>query len=476
MNNETVVEPSEHASHAGFEGSEVTNVAAAFRKLRRRVGAGVLVAESATTVRRIFFDSGAIISARSTLADERLGEVMLRAGRITKQHFEDASIFVSHGRKLGESLVELAVIANDEVEVFLRAQTFDIVCAAINEPVQRLSFEVSTESRAVLSSTLSVVELIMEAARRAPSVADFVREMHTSPMGYRRAERDSRESEIVGLTPEEGYLLSRFEGTTPLKDVLAMSPLPRERAARALLGLVECGIVVPGSGALTPMPVEPAETIESQLSRELNRLYPRLQKEDPWDVLGLTRDTNNETALRAFRGAVQRYHPDRHASIEDPELKSKLASVYRSFAEPYHELSLSQKTPVDSKAEALDATSPKLRPEKTTEPPLALPPPDAEPYYLAAKTAYQAEDYWRATELLRRAVELEEDRAEFHYLLGLTLGKNPNWQHQSQESLERAIDLDAWKPQYLEALGELYDRAGMTQRAERMRVHASAIR
>ena len=115
-------------------------------------------------------------------------------------------------------------------------------------------------------------------------------------------------------------------------------------------------------------------------------------------------------------------------------------------------------------------------PEKTAKTSLAPPPPDGQPYYLAAKVAYQDADYWRASELVRRAVELEEGRPEFHYLLGLALGKNPNWQHQSRESLERAIDLDAWKPQYLDALGELFDRAGMTQRAGRMHAQASAIR
>ena len=54
----------------------------AFRKLYFGKRTGVLACEHEETRRGVFFRSGFVVAAKSNLIEDRLGEVMIRQGRI----------------------------------------------------------------------------------------------------------------------------------------------------------------------------------------------------------------------------------------------------------------------------------------------------------------------------------------------------------------------------------------------------------
>ena len=115
-------------------------VAEAFKKLYFGKRTGVLTCEADAARRAVYFQSGFVVSASSSLEQDRLGEVMIRHGRITQQQFEDASHFIKSGWKLGEILAELSVIDEEEIESFVRLQLLDIACTQLIRPPKRLSF------------------------------------------------------------------------------------------------------------------------------------------------------------------------------------------------------------------------------------------------------------------------------------------------------------------------------------------------
>jgi serine/threonine protein kinase len=47
----------------------------------------------------------------------------------------------------------------------------------------------------------------------------------------------------LNLSPDEAYLISRIEGTLKSRDIFALSPLDEKETARALLGLIEAGVI-----------------------------------------------------------------------------------------------------------------------------------------------------------------------------------------------------------------------------------------
>ena len=146
-------------------------VSEVLRRVCREEKTGVLVGEAKDEKRAVYFRSGAIVAARSSLKRDQVGEILIQHGRITKQQFEDAARSIKSGRQLGATLIEMGVLEKAEIERFVRLQTTDIVCSLLIEPPRRLAFSALGEVESVLAEPLQVVPLLMETARRAPDIS-----------------------------------------------------------------------------------------------------------------------------------------------------------------------------------------------------------------------------------------------------------------------------------------------------------------
>lgn len=76
-----------------------------------------------------------------------------------------------------------------------------------------------------------------------------------------------------------------------------------------------------------------------------------------------------------------------------------------------------------------------------------------------ARALAGSEDFHTAIELLRESVR-QAPSAEAHGLLGLLLAKNPQWQEEALESLERAVEMGGTEPGLPEALKEVRAKLG----------------
>src|SRR5262245_28061394 len=67
---------------------------------------GVLHIRRGPIEKHVFFQDGRVVFARSTDLDERLGEVLLRLGKVTCRHVDDALRKALPGQRLGTVLVQ----------------------------------------------------------------------------------------------------------------------------------------------------------------------------------------------------------------------------------------------------------------------------------------------------------------------------------------------------------------------------------
>lgn len=193
--------------------------------------------------RAILFQDGRIVSSKSDCNDDRLGEIMVRQGRITEDHLKDASIFVRHGKRLGEALADLGVIEHKEISEFVRLQVQELARAVLVKSPQRVSFRNLQDVQVVTDTPITVAEVIMEAARLIPNIGCHVEEMLGDD---RRCVLNTQASSELGdfkLSSEEAFILSRVDGHEPIRSVFTLSPLPEETTGRALLGFLMSGIV-----------------------------------------------------------------------------------------------------------------------------------------------------------------------------------------------------------------------------------------
>jgi len=487
------------------------------RALQRQKSTGRLHAASDSWSRELFFRDGRIVGIRTSVEEERLGNLLVRFGRITPQHFEDASLFVRHGWRLGEILAELKVIDRSEIDPMLRRQATEVACAVLTETGAEIRFEETSELFTTLEGALSIGDVVLEAARLITDVGGFRADLSSDDRRFRPVE-PSVVAECASLTPEDVFLLSRFQGGSTLPAVLHASSLGEGSTVRALVGLVESGLLLTEDGSKSEERPGSARIELDAVRKDVDRMFRRLARLDPWRALDLPQDVGIETARLAFRDAVMRYHPDRHHSIPDPELHKELASICEKFTTAFTCLttalqlrrssasesaiplastlvtSSASPEPCDPRARVDSATSrpapaietsqssrggaPAVPPSRGDVAENAPPAPgsyNAEVYFREGARALARGDFWRAVELLRQAVERRNDQAPYHFLLAEALSRNPLWRHEAEGSYRRAIELDPYRIKHYEALARLYEAAGLSHRAEGVLRQARAM-
>ncbi len=476
-------------------------VAEALRKAYLDKQTGVLLCESAEFKRGIFFKSGFAVGARSSQPADRLGEVLIRHGRITKQQFEDASHFIKSGWKLGEILAELGVLEKEEIEHFIRIQLLEIACGALFNPPQKLAFSELSNVDAVVATPLSVADILMEAARKTPAIEPHKRELLADERRIGFSADPLLRFQDVSLTPEEAFILSRVDGEQPIQAMFTVSPLAEEKTARTLLGLLQAGIIEPEGEARsekeppTEEPVEPAPRADSALDSaklEIDQVFDEFRQKDPWQVLGLERNAGSEDIRHAFQDKARSYHPDRYGHINDAGTQEKISHIFLRIREAFEILSVQTKTEkyqklaekeaqYEEKQKSWSGPSRKDRPSKEKSQEKASPlersrhPDEAKALFHRAKQAYQQDDYWNTIQLCQQAIEIVSDQSKYYHLLGLALAKNPKWRQDAEKNLKIAAKLDPWKSAYLGSLGKLYLDAGMNLRAQKAFEQARAI-
>ncbi|HXV63056.1 MAG TPA: DUF4388 domain-containing protein [Vicinamibacteria bacterium] len=218
-------------------------VAATLRRLEREKRSGVIrtmAAAEIDTERAVLFENGGIVGARSSSMDERLGEVMVRRGRISESQLEAASVVViSTGRRLGDVLVALKIVAPQELDAFVRAQLTEIASMLLRNPPRKLEFRTRSEFNKVLERPVRVADAILEASRHA-----FDSEALLALNQIPRLTPESNEIlDYIHLASHEAFVLSRCDGRTQVQSIMAQVPLPQEDTARILLGLELAGVI-----------------------------------------------------------------------------------------------------------------------------------------------------------------------------------------------------------------------------------------
>ncbi len=468
-------------------------VADAFKKLYFSKRTGVLTCEAGEIRRAVYFSSGFVVGARSSLEEDRLGEVMMRHGRITRKQFEDASHFIKSGWKLGEILAELNIIGQEEIETFVRLQLLDIACTQLITPPKRLQFSNLTTVDSIVGAPLSVADILMEAARRAPCLDKELEALKSDGRKIGFPKDPLKRFQDVNLKPEEAFVLSRVDGTQTAKDIFTLSPLSEEMTGRTLIGLLNAhliepeGVEAPKEKARptqeapdSPKAKPPLDAREADAEQEeVERLFREFPSRNHWEVLEIPKGSGLDEIQQAFFRGAKRFHPDRFRRFPAPDFQEKLSYVFRRITEANEILTSSARAGYEALAgkEGIYEAS-----QKSSAPSRggggghsAGDATEATSLFRRAQQAYQASDFWNAIQLCHQAIDQAPERAEFYHLLGLALSKNPKWRQDAEKNLRIATNLDPWKADYFLALGSLYQEVGLHLRARKAFEQAKSV-
>lgn len=207
------------------------------------------------------FDRGAVVGAELGLAHERIGHLLLRAGKVTQAQVEAARRAQQHapGRALGTILVEQGVVSEDDVRRQLRFQIQEIVFDLIQWKDGYFRFEEGTAERnGAVAVRVSTESLLMEAARRVDEWSTLETKVpHMAVVPVLVA--DSPDGPTLDLHPTEWEVLAEIDGTRTLKMIASAIGRSDFDVAKIVYGLVSTGVVDIREEAPEPSPAPAME-------------------------------------------------------------------------------------------------------------------------------------------------------------------------------------------------------------------------
>ncbi len=225
----------------------------------------------------IRFERGSVVGAELPDRLGRLGNALVKAGKLTESQMEQALSEQQSGprRRFGSILIEKGWVSEEDVRRSLQFQIQETICELVRWQSGYFRFEeVSEPDAGHVEVRLSVQSLLMEAMRRIDEWSAIESRIPSLDVVPRLiTDADEEHQPDLDLTPEEWEFLGCADGSRTLRTIaeeLARSEFDVAKTAYALstTGVVEItrngGRTKSGSQPATPVP-ERLAAVERQL-------------------------------------------------------------------------------------------------------------------------------------------------------------------------------------------------------------------
>lgn len=202
---------------------------------------------------------GAIAWGHTNLYECRMGECLVRHGRLSTWDLDRASeIVVLTNQRLGRVLVEMGLLDEAGLDAALALHVREILLTVFAWSDGEWSFEASDPEQfkgVDRPLSLATAEVILDAVWSLPNpdVVRFALGDLDRPLVHTRDDRLRMQN--VALTPEDGFLLSRVDGHLTARQVLGIAQMSSSEGERRLLGLLSTGMVEYAEPRPAPAPV-----------------------------------------------------------------------------------------------------------------------------------------------------------------------------------------------------------------------------
>src|SRR5437867_4362627 len=112
--------------------------------LRLSKATGVLTVAHGGAKKSLYVKGGRVVFASSNLPNDRLGELLLREGKITVEEYEASIKAISKGKRQGKALVEMGALSPKDLWAGVQVQVKEIVYSVFQWDEGQFHFEESS--------------------------------------------------------------------------------------------------------------------------------------------------------------------------------------------------------------------------------------------------------------------------------------------------------------------------------------------
>jgi len=192
---------------------------------------GVLSLVNAGVRKSIYFLDGKLVFAGSSLTQDRLGEVLLRGGRISADEYLRLSQRIRGGQRLGKALVEGGVLSPKDLWWAIEQQVKEIVWSIFNWEDGYFHFEDDElPRREKITFELDVEKLVVEGIRRSEGTGAIREHFISTDCVVESAGKPSP----VELEPHEKHVLALADGKRTIAEICQESEIGESETRKVL--------------------------------------------------------------------------------------------------------------------------------------------------------------------------------------------------------------------------------------------------
>ncbi len=424
------------------------------KKILRDKTQGELVVKGDHFLKILFFHKGNLIFAKTNVIEERLGEILFKIGKIDHTQFMNILRLVEskpEKDKLGKILVQKNILSQRDLFFTLLYQFRMIATSTFPLISGEWDFiprapNIPEDSR----FNIALAGIIAEGVNKIVNLSFFKNKFCFQIPKINPLPENIKEF----LSTYEISLLknlARFEKMT-CEEIIPKLKMSEEVFCKKILLLHLLNVV------------EFSEIrVDKEVSKNVDRiigLYEQLRakKINYYELLGLKNTASFNEIKVAYFDRAKKFHPDRITTAPDPEIKEKANFVFAEMNRAYDILiNEDKKREYDTKGYK-ESTSDDAVKANLTEKARAL--------YRTGKVLYTQKKYWEAVSSLDEAVKLDNSKAGYFLILGLSQMNIPSLKRMAEKNLQKAIDLEPWNVEALTAMGILFISENQVNRAE----------
>jgi curved DNA-binding protein CbpA len=433
--------------------------------LNRNRATGTLSVITPLFTKKIYLRDGNVIFASSTFEDDRLGEMLVKAGKISMEQYDrSVELLKTTGKRQGAILVDLGYITPKDLFWGVKYQVKEIICSVFQLEEGTYDFNQSAiPPDEVITLKISINNLIYEGVGRVDNWTRIRREMPEVSTVFMLNEDPTGIFKGIDLNTQDRTILSLVDGRRSTSQLIEESRMNSFDVMKTLYVLWSTGFIIEKR-----LPVNEEETVnlgeeiqdsmteeEQAFAEKVEEFYTKLREMSPAELLQVGENADSEEVKRNYYRLAKEFHPDMVYHSNDPALKDRVTTIFDTITKAYDLMK------DDAKRKEFFNSLGKVRKEEEDTYAALL-----EEQFKRGIEEFKKGNFWGSAELFRLVTRKSSKNARAWSYLSLALSKIPNRMKEAEEALLESIKLEPFNSEHFANLGHLYLRAGLKKRAQ----------
>ncbi len=231
----------DHAARPAFLGSlTYFNIADIFSMINILQKTGMLIIKSEDKVKSVYFMKGEIVFASSNQPEDRLGYILYKTGKLTKEQWEYAEKKMSENTRFGSVLLKNELISPKNLWWGVKYQIEEIIYSIFSISIGYFFFlEGAIPEGDLVRFSLNTQNMLMEGYRRLDEWKLIVQKIPSDETSIRL----SSNMPDIELTQNMQSMINIIKGDMQISEVIRLTQLGRFHTYKILYALLNAGII-----------------------------------------------------------------------------------------------------------------------------------------------------------------------------------------------------------------------------------------